>query len=264
MGLAHFGNVYFNDKKPWLLIKNNREKCATAINICIQIVKALAVFTAPYLPFSADNIWKKLGYKNSVHEVNWDDALSEIKTGHRLEKPLPLFKKLQLEDIMTKKIDDFSKLDLRVGKILDVKDHPNADKLYILNVNLGETGERVLVAGMKPYYSKEEIRDKKIVVVINLKPATIRGIKSNGMLLAAQDEKDVVSLLTPENAEPGCKVYVDGITSQPVETLEFEDFKKIELKINEKQQAVYKDKKLRTKQGLIITDKKVQSGATIS
>lgn len=101
--------------------------------------------------------------------------------------------------------EDFAKLQLRVAKIVRVEDHPDADKLYLLTVDGGEE-ERQIVAGMKPYYSPDELLGRSIVVVWNLDPAKIRGQVSQGMLLAAQDG-DTVSLLTPEKAvAPGSKV----------------------------------------------------------
>lgn len=93
--------------------------------------------------------------------------------------------------------EDFAKLDLRVGTITSVEDHPDADKLYVLKVDLG-TEERQLVAGMKAFYSKEEMQGKKVIIVANLKPVKLRGVESNGMLLAAEDDEGNVVLLTLE------------------------------------------------------------------
>ncbi len=93
---------------------------------------------------------------------------------------------------------EWQKLDLRVARIREVKDHPQADKLYLLRVDLGKE-ERRLVAGLKPYYEKEELENKSCIVFTNLQPAVIRGIKSEGMLLAAQDkEHDRVVLISPQ------------------------------------------------------------------
>ena len=264
MNLAQKGNVYFNDKKPWKLIKEDREKCGTVLNVCLRIVKALAVFTSPFLPKSSDKIWKKIGYKKSIHKCKWEDASKELNTFSKLEKPKPLFKKLSMDDIMVEKTEDeFSKLDLRVGKIVDVKDHPNADKLYMLQVELGELGKRVLVAGMKPYYKTDEIKNKKIVVITNLKPAKIRGVKSNGMLLAAEDNNGTVSLLDPGEAEPGAEIYVEDIPRKPEKILDFEEFEKIDLKIDKNQKAIYNGKLLKSDEGPVTTDKKVEENAKI-
>ncbi len=102
---------------------------------------------------------------------------------------------------------DWEKLDLRVAKILEVEDHPRADKLYLLQVDLGSE-KRQLVAGLKPYYSKEDLKGKLCVVFTNLEPAVIRGEKSEGMLLAAQNpQENEVILIAPEREiESGSKV----------------------------------------------------------
>jgi len=94
-------------------------------------------------------------------------------------------------------IQDFQKVELKVGTVLSVEDHPNADKLMVIRVDTGEETPRTLVAGLKPYYAYDELRGKQIVIVTNLEPAVLRGVKSEGMLLAAQ-EGDKVVVLTPE------------------------------------------------------------------
>lgn len=263
MNLAQFGNFYFDQKQPWKLVKSNKEKCGSMLHMCFKIIQASAIFMAPFLPFSSDKIWNMLGHKKSVHIASWNDALLELNIGFLLEKPKPLFEKLKLRDLMAES-DPFSNLDLRVAKIIDVKDHPDADKLYILHIDLGDLGKRVLVAGMKPYYSKEEIKGKNIVIVTNLKPAKIRGIKSNGMLLAAGGGTDIVSLLNPGNAKPGSIVFIEGISRKPLSILEFEDFKQIKMTVNEKQQIKYKEKILQGEKGVIVTDKNVEKGAIVS
>ena len=101
--------------------------------------------------------------------------------------------------------EDFKKLDLRVGEIKEVKDHPNADKLYVLSVDIGEE-MREIVAGMRHYYKREELIGKKIIIVANLKPVMLRGVKSNGMLLAAQKGEKVVLLEPGKDIGNGAKV----------------------------------------------------------
>lgn len=103
--------------------------------------------------------------------------------------------------------DEFKKLDLRIGVIRAIEDHPNANKLYVLKVDLGEGAERQLVAGLRPYYpDKAALLGKHIVVVANLAPALLRGIESRGMLLAAQDGDRVIILTTDAPMAPGSKV----------------------------------------------------------
>ena len=160
--------------------------------------------------------------------------------------------------------EPFSKLDLRVAKILEVKDHPNADSLYMIHIDLGSLGKRVIVAGMKKHYTKEEIKGKNIVVVVNLKPATIRGINSNGMLLAATDAKGVCSLLNPGDSAPGSEITIKGIQRAPAKILEFEDFQKVEMTIDENQKAIYNSKILHAEKSEVKSDKIVEKGAKIS
>jgi len=264
MSLAQYGNIYFNEKEPWKLINEDKERCGTVLHISLKIIKALSIFTSIYLPFSSEKIWHMLGYKKSIHEQYWEEGLSDLKTGFKLEKPKPLFKKLELKDFMPeKKEDPFSKIDLRVAKVLDVKHHPEADKLYMMHIDLGKMGKRVIIAGMKPYYKPEEIKGKNIVVVSNLKPAKIRGIKSDGMLLAAEDRKGVVSLLDPGNSTPGSEVTIRGIDKKPEKNLDFEHFKKVEMIVKDGRKASYKNNVLQSEKGEVKTDKTVEKGAKI-
>lgn len=262
MALAQFGNVYFDQQKPWKLIKTEKEQCGFVLHHCLRIAQALAVYMAPYLPFSSDTLWTMLGHEQSVHYATWGSAQASLHVETSLEKPKPLFKKLTLADFMQEAEDSFAMLDLRVAQILDVKDHPQADKLYLLHLTLGVLGKRVIVAGMKPYYAKEELTGKKIVVVSNLKPATIRGVNSNGMLLAAEED-GVCSLLDPGDATPGSEVFAKGIPHQPKGIVEFEDFKKVPLQIGDKNRVMYGNRVLQTEKGVLVSDKSMKKGTKI-
>lgn len=100
---------------------------------------------------------------------------------------------------------EFKKLDIRVAKVLSVENHPNADKLYVLKVDAGD-GQRQLVAGLKPYYTPEQLLGRDIIMVANLEPVVLRGVESQGMLLAAQDGPSVMALQPDRPAAPGSKV----------------------------------------------------------
>jgi methionyl-tRNA synthetase len=263
MNLAQYGNYYFDQKKPWLLIKTDREKCSTSLNICLGMINALAVFMAPYLPFSSQKIWDMLGYHEKISDVKWEKALVRLKVDSILEKPKTLFDKLSIEDYMSEE-DIFSKIDLRVAKVIDVKEHPDADKLLILQIDLGELGKRVIVAGIKTHYSQKEIIGKNIIVIINLKPAMIRGIKSNGMLLATTDSSGIVSLLNPSDASPGSKIYIEGIAFKPDRQLEFEIFNQIKMQVDENQQIIYNKNILKSEKGPVKSDKTVEAGSIVS
>ena len=111
-------------------------------------------------------------------------------------------------------------------KIIEVKDHPDADKLYVLQIDLGAE-KRQLVAGLKGHYSKEDLKNKKIIVLTNLKYAKLRGIESQGMLLAGEDKKNV-GILTLQDAEPGTQVGINDLENS-TETINFEQFTKLKI-----------------------------------
>jgi methionyl-tRNA synthetase len=102
--------------------------------------------------------------------------------------------------------EEFKKVELKVGKVLCVEAHPDADKLYVMRVDVGEESPRTLVAGLKPYLPMEEVQDKLVIVVTNLQPARLRGVESRGMLLAAQEGEKVVLLTVAQDVAPGSEV----------------------------------------------------------
>ncbi len=106
------------------------------------------------------------------------------------------------------KFSEWQKLDLRVGKIISVEEHPNADKLYVIEVDLGKLGRRKLVAGLKVHYKPKELKGKQCIVFANLEPAILRGVKSEGMILAAcnEDKTKVKLIITDSDIELGSKI----------------------------------------------------------
>jgi len=229
MDLAKFGNQYFDAKAPWSQIKNDKEACATTIYICLRIVKALAVGFAPFLPFSSERLWHLLGYENSVHEQHWDEAEKEIKIGQALLKPEVLFKRIEERAEEKGLIRELEKVDIRIGEIVDIKQHPNADKLIILTVDLGDE-KRKLVAGLKEHYDSNELINKKIVVVCNLQPVKLRGVESRGMLLAAQDERNIGVLTVDKKAKNGAEI--NGC-KKGAKMISFDEFKTFDLRVGD-------------------------------
>ncbi|UCC19079.1 MAG: methionine--tRNA ligase subunit beta, partial [Promethearchaeota archaeon] len=212
------GNIYLNDKAPWHLIKKNKESAGHVFNICSQAVYALAVLLSPFIPETSEKI---LSYLNApkLSELTWDSVNeNSVREGQQIKKPEPLFQKFDIEEIKEeyKKLkekkpleegekelvsyDDFQKLDIRVALIESVEKVPKADKLYKLSIDLG-TEKRTLVAGLADHYKIEELKGKKIVVLTNLEPRKLRGILSEGMLLAAVEGENV-SILVPDKDLP--------------------------------------------------------------
>jgi methionyl-tRNA synthetase len=227
MALAHFGNKYFDKKAPWALVKSDMISCGNALHINLKLVKALNILMYPFMPHVADKLWGMMGNDGVIQDVEWSEGTKDLISGTTLIRPIPLFKKIDIKsqekDKITKgedksklkepdikkesseiegvvnmvAITDFQKLNLRVGQIIKVEDHPDADKLYVLQVDFGNE-QRQIVAGLRAYYEKDEMLNKKIIVIVNLDPAKLRGVESNGMLLAAGDGGDNVSLLIPD------------------------------------------------------------------
>jgi methionyl-tRNA synthetase len=228
--LARLGNQYFDRKTPWDLIKRDRTACGTAIHVALRVGRSLAILMAPFLPFSSSRLWHDLGYDSDVHAQPWKDALEDVPAGQPLRVGKPLFSKIELKE----EHDPTSRFDVRVGQIVSVQEHPNADKLYILNVDLGDE-RRQIVAGIRKEYSMDLLRGRKIAVLVNLEPAKLRGVESHGMLLAGEDEKDVGLVLPPENAPVGTQIFGE----KGAEMLPFSEFQKYKLQVGENGSVVF-------------------------
>jgi methionyl-tRNA synthetase len=222
MDLCRFANKYFNDKAPWETRTGNPEMCATTLNICIQTSLALSIFMDPVLPFSSQKVKKMLKIKRNLV---WDDAGKlELKAGQAIGKPGILFEKIEDEIIQKeseklKKIksngsnhkkgelppiglDEFQKIELKTAEVMEAERVKGADKLLKLQIDLGNE-KRQIVAGIAESYSPEKIIGKTIVVVVNLKPAIIRGIESKGMLLAVKTNNGYAVLTTENKVQSG-------------------------------------------------------------
>lgn len=228
MDVARDANKYFNDKEPWRALKDAPDSCSTTLNICVQISKTLAVLMAPFMPFSAERLWRMLNLSGEVHQQKWDEAGSHvIAAGHQLNPPEILFSKIedkiideQIEKLAkgapappakaAKKemavqetkddlisIEEFRKVNLRVAKVLSAERVEGADKLLRLQVQIGGE-QRQIIAGIAKHVAPENLIGKNIIVVANLQPAKIRGLESQGMLLAAEDDAGNLSLLTTD------------------------------------------------------------------
>lgn len=221
--LARAANKYFNDNEPWKLIKTDREAAARIMRTCLEAIRALSVYFTPIIPHSAAKIQQMLNYAG--HEELWFGAqVPKLKDGGSINKPEILFTKIEdeaveqevarLEEMSAKvtaatevlapqkpvepefiTIDDFKKIKLRSAKILEAERVPKSKKLVKLKVMVGAE-ERQIVAGIGEKYQPEDLIGQSIIVVANLAPAKLMGVESQGMLLAANDDKGVVALAT--------------------------------------------------------------------
>jgi methionyl-tRNA synthetase len=225
MDLAQYGNQYFDSVAPWSLVGTDKARCATVLNISLTICKALSVMAFPFMPFSSESIWSQLRMDGTIEDAGWKGLELSLKEGAKLEKPVPQFAKI---DVASEggEFQQFAILNLKVGKVLDVQQHPNADKLYLMKVDIGKP--ITMVSGLKEFYSADELKSKTLIIVTNLEPATIRGVKSEGMLLAAEADKQL-ALLTPEKDLPAGTQVSTGMEPGG-KIVPFKEFQKLEIR----------------------------------
>ncbi|MDV0441421.1 methionine--tRNA ligase [Methanorbis furvi] len=237
--LAGYGNSYISNAAPWKLVKEDPAAAAVILKNCLQIVKACALLIQPVMPDSAQKLWAMLGYADEVESHPIADALVPFEN-KTLGDISPLFARIEdkqredLEATLAKRaveaqnkaagksmidaekveiepfseeivsIDDVAKLDLRVGLVVKAEKVPKTEKLLRLQVDVG-TEVRQIVSSIALEYTPEEMVGKKIIVIVNLKPAKFRGEESNGMLFAAGES---ASLLVPlRDVAPGTKIH---------------------------------------------------------
>jgi methionyl-tRNA synthetase len=214
MNLARDGNKYFNDSEPWVTVKSDKEKCGTALNICLQTIYTLAELFYPVLPFSSEKLFKML----NVKPVEWKECgKSFLKAGHQINNAEILFPKIEdemIEEQISKlgatekevekksedliSYEDFMKTKLKVAEVLSAEKISKSKKLMRLKVLLDD-GERQLVAGIAEHYNPEDLIGKKVVVVANLQPAMLMGEESRGMILAVEKEQGGLQVVQVDN-----------------------------------------------------------------
>ena len=231
MELSHLGNVYFDSKKPWVLAKDpsTRDEMNTVIALCIECIKNLALMASPIIPNGAQKIWEMIGFKTILADGSWKVIhQTPVALGTSLNDPIPLFRKVedsevieQIEKLKTLKtdapahieyeplkepivFDQFDKLDLRIGQILEAVKVPKSKKLLKLLVDIGFE-KRTIVSGIALAYEPEQLIGKKVILIANLPPATLMGIESQGMILAASLGKDL-ELPSIQSLAPGSTV----------------------------------------------------------
>jgi len=219
MNISQAGNAFLQHAAPWKYLNSDDspEKRASlgALATCWRVCSTLAVMTSPFLPFQSERLWEQLGEDGFAGDQLWDDAFSKNRAlGWNPKKPQPLFRRLDIDEILKNEMfveeaepeevdyiefEDFLKVQMKTGTIVKVEDHPNADKLYVVTIQDGPDSTRTVCAGLKEVYSIEDLEGKNVVFVANLKPRKLRGVLSEGMMLAAEDESGKVTLLTTDS-----------------------------------------------------------------
>ena len=229
MNLARIGNKYLADTEPWKLAKTDMARVATIMNRAMQITANLAIAFEPFLPFSAEKLRNMIG----LTQLDWNKlgATDIIAAGTELAKPELLFEKIEdetieaqikrLQDIKKANeianfepapvqenipFDDFLKLDIRVGKVLECAKVPKADKLLQFRIDDG-MGGRTIVSGIAKYYAPEDLVGKEVCFVANFAPRKLKGIESQGMILSAENADGRLVVIGPHGeVKPGAQV----------------------------------------------------------
>ncbi len=232
MNLARLGNKYLADEEPWKLIKTDEERVKTIMYVALQIASALSIVSEPFLPFTSAKLKKMLNHVDEISDntPDWDiigtkEAL--IPAGHQIGKAELLFSKIedeqmekQLEKLEATKtanamedqkaepqkeiatFEDFTKMDLRVGTIIEAEKMPKTKKLLILKVDTG-LDKRTVVSGIAEHFKPEDVIGKKVTVLINLAPRKLRGVESEGMILMTENAEGKLVFVNPD--EDGVK-----------------------------------------------------------
>ncbi|MDO4229116.1 MAG: methionine--tRNA ligase [Capnocytophaga sp.] len=232
MNLARLGNKYLADEEPWKLIKENPERVKTQMYVALQIAGALAVLSEPFMPFTSEKLKNMLNFSEIKSNISWksiENTQNIIPNEHNLGNPELLFEKIEdeaiekqlqrlentklenksIENTINSQIEpqkelisyeDFSKMDIRIGTILEAEKMPKADKLLILKVDTG-IDVRTIVSGIAESFNPKDIIGKKVTVLANLAPRKLRGVESQGMILMVENTQGKYVFLNPDNED---------------------------------------------------------------
>ncbi len=225
MNVARLGNKYLADEEPWKMVKTDPERVKTQMYVALQIASALAILSEPFLPFTS----RKLCTTLNLELNNWNldfDQWNSTKPGHTIGQGEILFAQIEDAEIQkqidkleaTKKanvventmeettitpqkptatFDDFTKLDLRVGTIIEAEKMPKADKLLVLKIDTG-LDVRTVVSGIAEHFSPEEVIGKRVTILANLAPRALRGVESQGMILMTNNSDGKLVFVNPD------------------------------------------------------------------
>jgi methionyl-tRNA synthetase len=227
MNVARLGNKYLADEEPWKVIKNNPERVKTQMFVALQIATALYSLCEPFLPFTASKLGEILK-TGLMKNLSWEDVSTRndlLPAGHQIDSAEILFAQIEDAEIQkqiekleatksanamenkiidaqkpTSTFEDFSKLDIRVGTILEAEKMPKANKLLVLKVDTG-IDVRTIVSGIAEHFSPEEVVGKRVTVLVNLAPRALRGIESEGMILMTSSPEGRLVFVNPDNPE---------------------------------------------------------------
>ncbi len=226
MQVARLGNKYLADEEPWKTIKTDEGRTQTVMYMALQIASALAILSEPFLPFTSEKLKRILNFSALPTIPSWESIQTNhevLSAGHTIGKSDLLFSKIedsqiqqQLDKLEASKkaneamnqevipqketisFDDFTKLDLRVGTILEAEKMPKAKKLLVLKVDTG-IDVRTIVSGIAESFSAEEVIGKQVTVLVNLAPRNLRGVQSEGMILMTETPEGKLVFVSPDD-----------------------------------------------------------------
>lgn len=236
MNVARIGNEYLASQEPWKTIKTDEERTKTVMYVAAQIAAVLAILSEPFLPFSSDKLKNMFEFSHLNEIPDWNSIVGNnfkiLPSGHQIGKAELLFSKIEDKDIQiqldkldaTKQaneaknkevepqkdkitFDDFTKLDIRVGTIIEADKMPKAKKLLVLKVDTG-IDVRTIVSGIAESFTAEEVIGKKVTVLVNLAPRTLRGVESEGMILMTETPEGKLVFVNPDDAEVKNGLYI--------------------------------------------------------
>ncbi len=224
MNVARLGNKYLADEEPWKLIKTDEERVKTQMYVALQIAAALSTLAEPFLPFSTTKLKNMLNISEPIAWNIVSDTSDLIPAGHQIGQAELLFAKIEDEEIQkqidkleatkvanaaeakqaepqkeTAQFEDFTKIDLRVGTIIEAEKMPKANKLLVLKVDTG-IDVRTIVSGIAEHFTPEEVVGKQVTVLVNLAPRALRGVTSEGMLLLTETKEGKLVFVNPDEA----------------------------------------------------------------
>ena len=221
MNVARLGNKYLADEEPWKMVKENPARVQTQMYVALQIASALSVLSEPFLPFTA----KKLSNILKIDALGWNDVTTKtdlLPAGHQIGQAEILFAQIEDAEIQkqldkleatktankvenakaepqkeTASFEDFAKIDLRIGTIIEAEKMPKANKLLVLKVDTG-IDVRTIVSGIAEHFTPEEVIGKRVTVLVNLAPRALRGVESEGMLLLTNNAEGKLVFVNPD------------------------------------------------------------------
>jgi len=217
------GNRWFQEARPWSASDEDRRR---TVYEALWLVKAAAVWLAPVLPFSSAEVFRMLGYPEAPGPGDWDEALRPVPPGQPLGDIRPLFPRIERDrpkhpvgqaSMVTGSIPEEPQLEIRAARVRKVEPHPSGDRLYVLTLDAGDPKPRTVVVGVRAHYRPEELAGRRVALLANLRPRTIRRVTSQGMVLAAEAGASVKLLDVPDHAEPGARLTNSPHTAAPIE-----------------------------------------------